>query len=242
MGRFLREVQEEVEGGRVSGESLLHRLWATLAVERGARSIGEGIRLETLHGAKGMEFNHVILVDDGRDMASVRTGPDARRRAFYVGMTRARRSLCLCVRADRPDPALMALRTVKDRPGPPPGRPLPAYRYFGLRSGELYLDWAGRLPEHDPVHARLRALRPGDPLHFVEGGGKLYLADGAGGRVARLSAEGQARWASRCGEELRLRVLAVEVRHVEQCAPEYRPGLQVERWELPLVEVRESLP
>jgi DNA helicase-2/ATP-dependent DNA helicase PcrA len=75
---------------------------------------GEGVQLLTVHAAKGLEFDHVFMIDCTEDYwePSTRSGqqqftlPDtltlssieedameARRRLFYVGMTRARKGL-----------------------------------------------------------------------------------------------------------------------------------------------------
>ena len=50
------------------------------------------IRLSTIHGAKGAEADHVILRTDysKRVGQGMRTHPDAERRVWYVGVTRAR--------------------------------------------------------------------------------------------------------------------------------------------------------
>jgi len=52
-------------------------------------------RIDTIHGVKGAEADHVMLLTDvsGRTLEAARVDPDSEHRVFYVGATRARRTL-----------------------------------------------------------------------------------------------------------------------------------------------------
>ena len=61
----------------------------------------EGVRLMTLHAAKGLEFDTVFLIEanEGRipyKKAKTDRETEEERRLFYVGMTRAREQLTVC--------------------------------------------------------------------------------------------------------------------------------------------------
>ena len=55
------------------------------------------VRIETIHGAKGAEAEHVLLLTDltYRTYAGYMLDPDSEHRVFYVGVTRASETLNL---------------------------------------------------------------------------------------------------------------------------------------------------
>ena len=55
----------------------------------------KGLLLVTAHSAKGLEFDHVIILDDNWRVTGRNEDPDAWRRLHYVAMTRARKTLAL---------------------------------------------------------------------------------------------------------------------------------------------------
>ena len=74
---------------------------------RDVRRRQRGLLLSTAHRAKGLEFDHVAVLDGGWDRFGEDEDPDAPRRLYYVAMTRARQTLALT-------------RLVESQPPPPP--------------------------------------------------------------------------------------------------------------------------
>ena len=62
---------------------------------RDVRRRQRGLLLSTAHRAKGLEFDHVAVLDGGWDRIDEDEDPDAPRRLYYVAMTRARQTLAL---------------------------------------------------------------------------------------------------------------------------------------------------
>ena len=62
---------------------------------RDVRRQQRGLLLLTAHRAKGLEFDHVVVLDGGWNRVGMGEDADAPRRLYYVAMTRARQTLTL---------------------------------------------------------------------------------------------------------------------------------------------------
>lgn len=83
------------------------------------------INLMTLHAAKGLEFDAVVIIglNEGilpHPRATTREQLGEARRVFYVGLTRAKREVHLLYSAERPSPLLGDLRRQLETPSTPP--------------------------------------------------------------------------------------------------------------------------
>ncbi len=114
--------------------------WETLAEQRRERSIGSGVLLSTLHGAKGLEFPHVLIADGG-------WGRNAARRRRTPSL--------LCRHDPRPRDA-DAVGTGRRQPSPPAAarRRLAAARGAGGRAPAAR---GPRPPLHAPDPSRSRS-------------------------------------------------------------------------------------
>ena len=159
---------------------------------REARRRQHGLLLLTAHRAKGLEFDHVAVLDGGWDSLGRGEDPDAPRRLYYVAMTRARRTLALA-RFDGPHRLLEALvdhpsvmRRVRAAPSSAPPELL--HRHVRTALKDVDLGFAGRRGVHDPIHRAIAALSPGDPVRIrIADQGRWELTDSAGFVVGRLA-------------------------------------------------------
>ena len=83
---------------------------------RDVRRRQRGLLLLTAHRAKGLEFDHVVVLDGGWESTGKGEDADAPRRLYYVAMTRARRTLTLMRFERGPRPPF------RPEPHPPPAR------------------------------------------------------------------------------------------------------------------------
>lgn len=206
------------------GSTAQRALWELLATEREDRTLGEGVRLGTLHGAKGLEWRHVILVDGGDG-----TADDDERRLCYVGMTRAAERLDLVVREDRPHPLL---RAVGEEQAPAPGGATPRRVHYELLSlDEIWIDGLGRDAEA-PGHTVLEHLEFGAEVLLQARGARMVLvAEGA--VLAWLTDRAAGVWRDRGA---RCKFIAAIRRDAEQSEPEWRSRLGRDSWWVPICE------
>lgn len=106
--QVLADIQELA--GRMENIEELEHYLTDMAQERersttgGKARSGEGVRIMTYHGSKGLEFDYVVMPDlnEGsvpHKKASTEKEIEEERRMFYVAMTRAREKLYLYYRA-----------------------------------------------------------------------------------------------------------------------------------------------
>ncbi len=215
-------------------------LYESLAQRRRDEQFGDGLVLSTIHAAKGTEFEHVLLCGDWpRGPAHQR---EEERRVLYVGMTRARQTLSVFARTDRPNPFLSELTSgrvlVRRESYQPLHHAAALQSYEILRLEDLFIDYAGRYPPDHPIHTALFRVQCGDTLHLVEQGSNLQLAKSDGRVVACLSASGAGRVGPRLKAVASVKVVAMLVRRAEDVQEAtFLRRLRCKVWEIPLCEL-----
>ena len=206
---------------------------------REVRRRQRGLFLLTAHRAKGLEFDHVAVLDGGWDRVGRGEDRDAPRRLYYVAMTRARQTLMLARFEETrgfPDelakhPSVIRRDPVELPPGPA------ALEYCYVRSGlkDVDLGFAGRRGTRDPVHDAIAGLSPGDPLDTrITGQGRRELLDKTGAVVGRLAGSFQPPPGTRCRSAS---VLAVVGWSREASEPEYHDSIRCDAWEVVVPEL-----
>ena len=171
VGRWTGLLQEaigeyglETGGAETTVESFIEWLaeWG-----REVRRRQRGLLLLTAHRAKGLEFDHVVVLDGGWQRANRGEDADSPRRLYYVAMTRARQTLTLArlpgphhiqdALADHP--AVLRREAI---PLPAPATELNR-RYVRLNLRDTFLSFAGYRSPWPPGasgHRRPVARRP----------------------------------------------------------------------------------
>ncbi len=204
---------------------------------RASRRQQNGILLLTAHRAKGLEFDHVFVLD-GEWCANRNEDPDAERRLYYVAMTRARATLTLA-RLDAGNavldglddcPALFRRNTVSSLPAPGPME----HRYVMPSMKDVDLGFAGRADPGSPVHRAIARLKVGDALRYIADERGIRIEDQDGVVVGRLSQAFNPPAGLRCQGA---RVRAVIVWRKADSAPDYETRCRIEKWEVVLPEL-----
>ena len=205
---------------------------------REVRRSQRGLLLTTAHRAKGLEFDHVVVLDGGWDRVGHGEDADAPRRLYYVAMTRAKQSLTLA-RLPGPHPfqdALLESSSVLSRsPTELPDHTSElSRRYRRLDLSDVFLSFAGyRQPNH-PVHRSIAALSPGDRLRVRVKSNRWELLNKKGIVVGRLAGSFKPPTGMRYAFAT---VLSIINWDKESSEPEYQKRLQCDSWEVVVPEL-----
>ena len=206
---------------------------------RDVRRRQRGLLLLTAHRAKGLEFDHVVVLDGGWHRVDSSEDVDAPRRLYYVAMTRARHTLALArfPGKHRLQDALRGNPSVLRRPGagnlPPPLAELERrYRRLSLR--DIFLSFAGYKRPVDPVHRAIASLSPGGLLQVRLGSKRWELLNRNGRVVGQLTSGFNGFDNMSC---TRAKVWAIVVWNREYSEPQYQRGLQCDSWEAVVPEL-----
>ena len=206
---------------------------------RDMRQRPQGLMLLTAHRVKGLEFDHVVVLDGNWSSISRGEDREAPRRLYYVAMTRAKKTLTLAkMPAVHPfqvaleDSPNVLLRQEQSGPETNAEELFLSYRRLSLR--DVFLSFAGYRKPDDPLHKALADLNPGDRLSVRKGSQRWELLDVSGRVVGQLAAS------YKIPNGMRVKfatVLGVAVWGREHSEPEYRTRFQCERWEVVVPEL-----
>ena len=219
-------------------------LYEALAELRREKTLGKGLFLNTVHGAKGLEFEHVLILDGDWQMVTDGSRQEEERRLLYVAMTRAKETLCLLKMntegtmqpmVDRlTGPWMLHRRGARSATA---DNKLIFRNYQVVDLRDIFLSYAGTFPQGHPIHSRLAGLVPGDRLQLTESGARTKVCCPDGFPVAALSKEGHRYWADKRERISEIRVLGMVSWEADDMPEDYRSMAKVRSWELPLMEV-----
>jgi ATP-dependent DNA helicase RecQ len=231
---LLREAVEEYALETSGAELPVDHFFEWLAEwGREVRRRQTGLLLLTAHRAKGLEFDHVVVLDGAWEKMDRNADPDASRRLYYVAMTRAKKTLTLA-RFDTNHPLLDALPpspSILYRAPSHLAIPAPelARQYQRLTMGDVNLGFAGGHTLTDPVHGAIAGLKTGDALQLKHKQGHWELRNNAEVTVGRLARAYEPPKDMKC---IAASVAAIIMRQREDSEPEYRDRVRSESWEV----------
>jgi DNA helicase-2/ATP-dependent DNA helicase PcrA len=177
----LLELAEQLPAGASVGDFL-----RDLEERFNAESQGRGVELLTYHRAKGLEWEAVFLprleekeLPYGKAMRGDRLAEE--RRLFYVGMTRAKRSLTITWTAGAKPSRFLTELGVVGRARPKAERPAPTPEFEALRRWRAERAKADEVPAyvvfHDSTLHEIAAVRPTtrEQLSTISGVGPAKL-------------------------------------------------------------------
>ncbi len=204
---------------------------------REVRRRQRGLLLLTAHRVKGLEFDHVAVIDGAWEDRNANEDPDAARRLYYVAMTRARKTLTLAHAGGRNRllRGLSGVSSVIQRDAPPVSDLSTDLdrEYKILTPADVDLSFPGRSPKKAPIHRRLADLQPGDALQLAHKDRQWFL-EHEGITLGRLAKKCAPPKGMKC---IAARVHAVLVRFARDGDETYADSLLCDRWELVLPEL-----
>jgi ATP-dependent DNA helicase RecQ len=216
-------------------------IYESLVEQKRARSLGDGLALTTVHGAKGLEFDHVFVLGNGWRAANG-AEMEEERRLYYVAMSRTRETLQLFIVKGHAHPHAALLSgdfLTRRSPVLAAGPPVVFASYALLGIKDLFIDFAGLKSEQSPERRALDRLRTGDRLRLRAAGKQVLLLSSEGIKVGRLSKAAADRWRDRLHRITEARVVAL-VRRDKNDGNDaaFQTRCQGEGWEFPMVELR----
>ena len=237
---LLRQAMDEYALETGEAESPVVRVVEWLAEwGRDIRRRQQGLLLLTAHRAKGLEFDHAVILDGGWNTVAYDGDPDEDRRLYYVAMTRARKTLALA-RFGGPHRLQDTLRgnlsvLLREPVKLAPARDALKYHFVRPKLKDIDLGYAGRHSVRRTVHRAIAGLSPGDDLQTrIASGGRLQLLNQQGMAVGQMAAsfksplEPGPRSAT---------VLAVLEWTREASDPKYHDKLRCDSWEVVVPEL-----
>ena len=198
-----------------------------------------GLLLSSAPRAKGLEFDHVVILDGKWSTANQGEDPDAPRRLYYVAMTRARLTLTLAKTGDSDpflrdldDHASVLVRPELEHIPPAPQQMRRSYLRLSLR--DVQLGFAGyRSPNH-PIHKAIADLSAGDSLSVNTDRSPWEVSTSEGTAVGRLA---QAFKAPPETEDVSATVLAIARWSKSKSEATFRDRLKTDEWEVVIPEI-----
>ena len=197
-----------------------------------------GILLLTAHRAKGLEFDHVAVLDGGWDRTENHVDADEPRRLYYVAMTRARKILILSdfdgsnrlLDALHSNPAVMMREPIEFRSHPKQLQ----VRHVQASLQDVDLGFPGRHDPRNGIHSAIIELSPKDSLQVrILNSGRWELLNQAGMVVGRLAKSFTPPRGMHCKFAS---VLAIIGWSYEASKPEFRNKLKCDSWEVVIPE------
>lgn len=187
--------------------------------------------LLTAHRAKGLEFDHVLILDAG----GWQKNTDDERRLFYVAMTRARKTLTLCARQGLRHAFIhdCAELCFKSTPAVNKQNHNLAQRSWLADASRVVLSWPGYFAADKAIHGIIAGLDYGSELSLrrrSDGKPGWEITDRIGVTVTRMARA----FTPPDGQIVAVRVAAIMIRHKK---PQDAENIRCDSWEVVIPEI-----
>ena len=242
MDGILHEWEDETNNNDRTPSEAVEYLFEALHERQREHFSDDEIYLSTVHAAKGLEFDHVIMLGGwGKQGEVIRQ--EEERRLYYVGMTRARKTLTLCQldRLSNPHTDALAgsgiVRSKADLLDEPSDQDLRLH-YAMLDLSSIWISYAATAPNARFVQQELAKLTQGSCLHLERSrnNNRVFITDNNGHKIGALSNAASLEWIEKLPLIKEVRVHAII--NWRRDFLDHTPADDCpEEWEVPLLEV-----
>jgi ATP-dependent DNA helicase RecQ len=238
---ILKEWKDQTNNNDRSPAEVIDFIYEALHERQRERDTNGRIYLSTVQSAKGLEFDHVIVLGKWGPPAS-KADQEEERRIYYVGMTRARKTLALCELEDSYNPhtkVLDAKGLVRLKAGPLSEPPEQSVRlnYALLDLSSVWISYPVAAKNAQYARQEIAALKPGARVGFEEAGARIYITNKKGHKIGALSNAASKEWADRLQSIKEVRVHSIVNWRKDLLDEKYVKEGYPEDWEVPLLEV-----
>ncbi|MDF7825869.1 RecQ family ATP-dependent DNA helicase [Pontiellaceae bacterium B12227] len=238
---ILREWEDETHNNDRTPNEAVDFIYEAL-YERQRERIGDTeVYLSTVHSAKGLEFDHVILLGKW-DQPFKRTELEEERRLYYVGMTRARETLTLCELKNTSNPHTQVLRgdavirSVAEFYNKPSDQVLNV-NYGALGLSDVWISYPVDADNARYVRQEISRLEFGSMVGLKASGNRIFITNERGHHVGAFSRASSAKWMDRLSGVKEVRVKSVVNWRKNLLDEKYVKESYPDEWEVPLVEI-----
>ncbi|MCY4263233.1 MAG: RecQ family ATP-dependent DNA helicase [Gammaproteobacteria bacterium] len=193
-----------------------------------------GLLLLTAHRAKGLEFDHVVVLDGDWNRLGADEDFDAQRRLYYVAMTRAQHTLTLAqlkksrsFQSELLEHSSIYIRQSMEHL---PTSNAVYYKHVQPTLKDVDLGFVGRYRSTHPAHGIIKALSVDDKLEVqVDEQGRWLLLDSQSRQVGRLAKSFKPPKQMRCRSAT---VFAIVSWSRDSTDPQWHNNLKCDVWEV----------
>ena len=241
LDEFLVQWGEETNNYASAPEEAVDFLYEAIQEYRRFGGSDHSIYLSTVYAAKGLEFDHVFILGNWIGQHTVEK-QEEERRPYYVGMTRARKTLTLYALEGIQNPNTSALQgreierhEVGVLPGLSDSELSQCYSVLDLSS--VWIDYPAVAQDSSIIRRHIARLQTGSDVTLVKQtqGGRVTIIDEMSSKIGFLSETASRQWENRLNSIQSVRVHSIVTwrkEYSEYCTDDYP-----EEWEVPLLEV-----